>query len=312
MPDDRELDPLCAEDAARAALRTDPATLEMAEGQFRPVPGGLSNFAWHVAPERAGACFVRLARRYGEQLGADHVAECRVLEVTARAGLSPAIVRCDPQARLLVTRWIDAPRVSRPLRSPSALSLVAQALATLHGLPAPRQLRTVRFDRQARALEAALPRDAGDDTLRRLARDVFARLRADEPPPVLCHHDLNPLNLLLDRDGRLWLVDWEYAGFGDAAIDLASLASQHGLDARQRGWLLDAYGQAGGALRPARFDLARWAFDYVQWAWYGAALARPEAGLDAALVEARVAPLAASLRRRASGLLRCNNAGFAN
>ena len=312
MPDDRELAPHEAKRVVSRALRADPATEQLADGRFHPVPGGLSNFAWHVVPGRAGACFVRLARRYGEQLGADHVAECRVLEVTARAGLSPPIVRCDPQARLLVTRWIDAPRVGRPLRSPSALSLVARALATLHGLIAPGQLRTVRFDGQARALEAALPPAAGDDTLRQLARDVFARVRADEPPAVLCHHDLNPLNLLLDRDGRLWLVDWEYAGLGDAAIDLASFASQHGLDARQRARLLDAYRQAGGSLRPARFDLARWAFDYVQWAWYGAALARPDSGLDAALVEGRVAPLAASLRRRASGLLRCNNAGFAN
>jgi hypothetical protein len=125
-------------------------------------------------------------------------------------------VRCDPAARLLVTRWIDAPRVGRPLRSGATLVLVARALASLHGLATPRYLRHVRFDEQAGALERAFEPEAGDRPLRTQAREVFAALRTAAAAPVLCHHDLNPWNLLLDRGGRLWLVDWEYAGLGDA------------------------------------------------------------------------------------------------
>ena len=116
MPDDAPLDAWGAEQAARVALRTDRATAALAEVPFRPVPGGLSNFAWRVAGACAGDCFVRYAGRFGEQLGADHAVECRVLEQTARHGLSPPVVRCDPAGRLLVTRWIDATGVGRPLR----------------------------------------------------------------------------------------------------------------------------------------------------------------------------------------------------
>jgi thiamine kinase len=310
MPDVAPLDARGAEQAARAALRTDPATAALAELPFRPVPGGLSNFAWQVAG--AGDCFVRYTGGFGEQLGADHSAECRLLDLTARHGLSPPLIRCDPEARLLVTRWIDAPQVGRPLRDVSSLALAARTLASLHTLPVPRGTRTVRFDEQAQALEASFQPDPAARHLQRLARDVFAALRAEATPPVLCHHDLNPLNVLLDGDGRLWLVDWEYAGSGDPAIDLASFANQHGLDARQRGRLLDEYRHAGRTLEPARFDFARWAFDYVQWAWYRAALARPDTAIDAEHVRGDVARLAVSLRRRASGVLRCNNAAFTN
>jgi thiamine kinase len=312
MPDAALFDAQAAEQAARAALRTDRATAALAELPFRPVPGGLSNFAWHVAGARAADCFVRYAGRYGEQLGADYTAECRVLELTARHGLSPPLVRCDPDARLLVTRWIESPRVGRPLRDVATLGLVAQTLASLHELPPPRETRSVRFDERAQALESAFQPDTTARSLRGLARDVFDLLRAEAPKPVLCHHDLNPPNVLLDGDGRLWLVDWEYAGLGDAAIDLASFANQHGLDARQRARLLDGYRHAGRTLEPTRFDLARWAFDYVQWAWYRAALARPDAGLVAEVARGHVARLGMSLRRRASGVLRCNNAAFTN
>ena len=37
-----------------------------------------------------------------------------------------------------------------------------------------------------------------------------------------CHNDLVPENLILDADGRLYLIDWEYSGYNDPMWDLAS------------------------------------------------------------------------------------------
>jgi thiamine kinase len=300
-----------AEREARAALRTDPSTVGLADGSFRAVPGGLSNFAWQVSSDGACAYFVRLARRHGERLGADHANERRVLELTSRAGLSPRVVRCDPTVRLLVTQWIDARLVGRPLRNAHDLALVAAALASLHALPAPDDLRAVHFDTQAAALEAGFEAGRTEAGLAAGAVEVFAALRADLVSPVLCHHDLNPLNLLIDTTGRLWLVDWEYAGLGDTAFDLASFAGQHGLQPRQRGVLVHAYRAAGGRVEPVRLERALWAFDYVQWLWYRASLAQPGHGIDTAAARVRADRLATSLRRRASRVLRCNNATFA-
>jgi thiamine kinase len=300
-----------AERDARTALRADPVTVALADGSFRSVPGGLSNFAWQVSCDGAREYFVRIARGHGERLGADHVNERRVLELTSRAGLSPPVVRCDPAARLLVTQWVDARYVGRPLRSAQALALVARSLASLHSLPAPNDLRAVHFDAQAEALEAAFEPGRTESLLAARAVEAFAALRASRTSPTLCHHDLNPLNLLTDAGGRLWLVDWEYAGLGDTAFDLASFASQHGLQSRQRSVLMDAYRAAGGRVEPARLERARWAFDYVQWLWYRAALAQPGAGIDTEVARVRADRLANSLRRRASRVLRCNNAAFA-
>ena len=311
MPEPRgKSSPEAAEAQARDALRASSETAHLAEASFRPILGGLSNYAW-CATSLAGEFFVRLARGTGDMPGVDHANERRVLELTARAGLSPPVVRCDPAARLLVTSWIDAPEPGRGLQAPGELAVVARALASLHALPTSPHLRSVDFATQAHQIEGALATERGEASLRSCAAEVFLRLREQPTDAVLCHNDLNPLNLVWERSGRLWLVDWEYAGLGDRAIDLASFANQHGLDARRRGRLIAAYVAAGGVLDLPRLERARWAFDYVQWLWYRAALVSPATGVDAAPARGRAARLANSLRGRASRLLRCNNAAFA-
>ena len=296
-----------AESRARRALRADAATRALADAPFVRIAGGLSNHAWRVG-RGVDACFVRLGR--AERLpGADLGNECRVLEATARAGLSPRVVRCDPGRRLLVTRWVAGSAHRRPPLPAAAVAAVGRALAALHRLRVPAGVRVLDFATQARELEALVGAQ-GPASLQSQAGAAFSRLHATARETVLCHNDLNALNLLWDREGRLWLVDWEYAGRGDAALDLASFASQHGLESRARAGLLHAYRAAGGTVDAGRLALARWAFDYVQWLWYRAALVRPGAGIAARVARARSGTLETALRRRASRVLRCNNATF--
>lgn len=57
---------------------------------------------------------------------------------------------------------------------------------------------------------------------------------------VFGHNDLLPANLI-DDGARLWLVDWEYAGFNSPLFDLGGLASNAGMGADARSALLAAY-----------------------------------------------------------------------
>lgn len=57
---------------------------------------------------------------------------------------------------------------------------------------------------------------------------------------VFGHNDLLPANFL--HDGRrMWLIDWDYAGWGSPLFDLGGLAANNGLDRAQEDWLLTAY-----------------------------------------------------------------------
>jgi thiamine kinase len=296
-----------AEREARDALRADTATATLAEASFERIPFGLSNVAWRVTPSSGASVFVRLAAPHTEQLGADHRNECRVLSLAADAGVAPPVVRCDPSARVLVTQWVDA---APPPTDVEQCVVVAALLARLHTLALPAGVREVDFGRHAKLLELALPPSRREPALEQVASGVFDRLHETRRALVFCHHDLHPLNLVWDRSGRPWLVDWEYAGRGDAAIDLASYASQHGLRADARARLLQHYLAAGGVPDARRLELATFVFDYVQWLWYVATLDTDRSPPERELVATRARRLHASLRARASAVLRCDNAGF--
>ena len=145
-----------AEAAARAALATDATTARLSGAPFTPIDVSLSNFAWS-ADAGQHKRFVRLARLGTEDFGADLAAEARILHQVGEAGISPRVVRCDPAQRLLVTHWIEPAGEPSSFAEPAVIVTVGQALARLHALRVPSDLRVVRFDAQARLLAASLP-----------------------------------------------------------------------------------------------------------------------------------------------------------
>lgn len=59
---------------------------------------------------------------------------------------------------------------------------------------------------------------------------------------VFGHNDLLAANFI-DDGKRLWLIDWDYAGYNTALFDLANLSSNNGLSPEQEDWILEVYYQ---------------------------------------------------------------------
>ena len=68
-------------------------------------------------------------------------------------------------------------------------------------------------------------------------RDRMPSLRSQ----CLVHGDLIPNNFIHDGQ-RLWLIDWEYAGLGHPAVDLAMIASNFELNDQQTQELIGVHG----------------------------------------------------------------------
>ncbi|PZQ98003.1 MAG: choline kinase [Cereibacter sphaeroides] len=218
----------------------------------QPLAGGLSNEIWKVT-DGAGAHVVRLGRDYPFH----HVyreREAMTARAAHTAGFAPAVEYTEPG--VMVTRFITARAwVGDDLRrEPERVALM---LRDFH-------------DRMGREVSGAgfifWPFHVIRDYLRTLKNTLTApqiaewQALSDEteaaqvPLPVIFgHHDMLPANLL-DDGQRLWLIDYEYAGFGTAMFDLAGAASNAGMTAEESDRLLNAYfGQVGPELRRA-FD----------------------------------------------------------
>jgi thiamine kinase-like enzyme len=77
--------------------------------------------------------------------------------------------------------------------------------------------------------------------LSRLATAAGALERAVGPIDlVFAHNDLLPGNII-DDGTRLWLVDWDYAGFNTPLFDLGGLSSNSGFPAAEEDAMLTAY-----------------------------------------------------------------------
>jgi aminoglycoside phosphotransferase (APT) family kinase protein len=167
--------------------------------------------------------------------------ELECMSIAAARGVAPAIVYADPARAIVIMARIAGASISRGTpRDGDPLGRLAATLRTLHGGPAfpagPGILDMVRgLDAAVRARGAPPLPTAIVRTIEEVAPLVEARA-----PPVPCHRDLNPMNILATED-RIYLVDWEVAGPGDPFLDLAQLGVWVCRDAAERDALLASY-----------------------------------------------------------------------
>ncbi len=206
-----------------------------------PLLGGISNESWRVE-DAAGGHVVR----FGQDYPFHHVLREREV-MTARAaeeaGFAPAVEHAGPG--VMVSRYLNA-RTYGEVEVRANLARVADLVrrfhrAMVHHVSGPAFLfwpfHVVRdYARTLRAGESRMvPRLQG-------WMDLADGLEAAQValPIVFGHNDLLPANLLDDGE-RLWLIDFEYAGFSTAMFDLAGLSSNAGFSAAESDELLGIY-----------------------------------------------------------------------
>ena len=212
--------------------------------KLEPLHGGLSNTAFVVDDGRE-----RYVARCGGDIPVHHVFRDRerAASVAAHAaGLSPELVYAEPG--IMVIRHIDG-RTFAEADMRANIARIVPLLATCHRelarhLAGPANtfwvFHVIRD--YARTLQAA--RGGSDRELSRYVALADALEAQQMPLPVVFgHHDLLPANFI-DDGKRLWLIDWEYGGFGTAMFDLANLAANGSFSPADDRLLLEAYFRA--------------------------------------------------------------------
>lgn len=204
-----------------------------------PLAGGLTNRNYRVE-DAAGAHVVRL----GADIPHHHILrfnELAASRAAASAGISPEVEHAEPG--ILVTRFVAGETLT-PDRVRQEASRVLELVRRVHTeMPAHLRGPVLAFwvFHVVRDYAHAL---AGRRTAAELAGlvDRAARLEAAVGPVelVLGHNDLLAANFI-DDGRRLWLVDWDYAGFNSPLFDLGGLASNNGFSVAEEAAMLNAY-----------------------------------------------------------------------
>ena len=161
------------------------------------------------------------------------------------AGLSPEVVHAEPGA--LVMRFVDGRTLApEDVRRPEMLPRVVELVRRCHR-EVPKHLRGpvlmfwpfhVLRDYAATLAEGRsrwLP-----EVPRLLATAERVERELGPIEVVFGHNDLLPSNLIDDGE-RLWLIDWDYAGFSTPLFDLANLATNSELAPDDERTLLRLY-----------------------------------------------------------------------
>jgi thiamine kinase-like enzyme len=208
-----------------------------------PVSGGMTNNNFSVT-DAQGKYFVRL----GEDIpvhGVLRFNEFAASQAAAACGLSPALLHSEPG--VMIFQWIDAKTLTPgDLKDLDMIARVTPLLKKCH---------------DELALHLRGPVLAF--WVFHIIRDYIAQLRVNKSPyqddfyrylmiaeelekaigdikMAFCQNDLLPANIL-DDGARLWLVDWDYAGFNSPLFDLANLATNAGFGEAEENMLLELY-----------------------------------------------------------------------
>ncbi|MEM9104282.1 MAG: phosphotransferase [Pseudomonadota bacterium] len=221
------------------------ASLACWSGPVEPeaLGGGITNTNFTV--EDAG-------RRYVVRIG-DDIPEHQIVRsnelaasrAAAAAGISPSVVHAEPGA--MVLEFVDGATLGEAdIRDAGRLERLLPIIKRCHrDIPLHLQGPATLFwvfhvlRNYRRTLEVGdsphLPRLPD---LNRIAE----KLETAVGPIDLAfgHNDLLAANFI-DDGSRIWLIDWDYAGFNSPLFDLGGLASNNGFDEALETALLEAY-----------------------------------------------------------------------
>lgn len=208
-----------------------------------PLGGGRTNLNFTVSDETG-----RYVVRFGDDLPEHQLLrfnELAAARAAHAAGLSPGVVHVGDG--LTVIDYIEAKTLDEPdVADPDMLARIIPLLHRCHH-EIPKHFRGpalifwvfhVIRDYTATLREGNSNYTAQLDDYLAISEEFETAVGPVEI--VFGHNDLVAANFL-DDGKRLWLIDWDYAGFNSPLFDLGGLASNNSLNEAQEAMMLDLY-----------------------------------------------------------------------
>ncbi|WP_214317481.1 choline kinase family protein [Nonomuraea sediminis] len=207
------------------------------------LPGGLTNRNYKVTVP-GGVFVARVSASETSLLAIDRDAEHHNTMAAAEAGVGAPVHAYLPEEGVLVVGFLPGRTFTvDDLRDSANLPRVAEACRRLHAGPRFRGTFDM-FELQRHYLTIVQSRNFRLpakylDFMEDVGK-IRKALAVRDEGTVPCNNDLLPGNFIDDGE-RLWLIDYEYSGNGDACFELGNIWSESNLTLDQLEELVTAY-----------------------------------------------------------------------
>ena len=235
--------------------------------------GGMTNRSYHVVLKDGEELLVRIPGEGTEEM-INRLDERKSTELACRLGIDTELF------------WFgdDGTKVMRFIRNPKAvdetvmkqkenMTQAAAIFRRLHscgedtGVPFEVFDMAALYERIIRSGGVAFYPDYED--VKQPVMTIKAAVDAVQAPVrVPCHNDSLMGNWVLDENGKLYLIDWEYSGMNEAMWDLSCLSIEADFSEQDDAELLKAYYNREPTLdEKKRFAAAKLYVDYLWTLW---------------------------------------------
>ncbi len=214
---------------------------------FLPLGGGITNINYLVT-DRDGDSEAQYVVRIGEDIPVHQVMrfnELAASQAAFSAGISPEVIYHE--VGILVLEYIQSQTLTAEMvRAQPMLERILPLIKSCHQeLPKHFRGAALIFWVFHVICDYASTLQEGQSQylsfLSELLEAAQVLEQASNPTQIVFgHNDLLAANFL-DDGSRLWLIDWDYAGFNSPLFDLGGLASNNGLSEKQEEWMLETY-----------------------------------------------------------------------
>lgn len=245
------------------------------DGEWKDIRrlGGMTNHSYKITRNDGQEYLVRIPGDGTEEM-INRSDERKSTELGCRLGIdSPLLYFNDDGRKVMKFIHDPQPMSEEVMRRKENLLQAADIFHRLHTCGVDTGVRFEVFEMAD--LYEKIIRDGGVafyddyDDVKKTVMDIKAEVDKDgEAPKVPCHNDSLVGNWVLDGNGKLYLIDWEYSGMNEAMWDLSCLSIEADYSPENDSDLLNAYyGREATVDEKKRFVAAKLYVDYLWTLW---------------------------------------------
>jgi thiamine kinase-like enzyme len=164
----------------------------------------------------------------------------------ARIGVAPAVVAVIEPEMAMVTEFVDG-ELMHPDTMAGHPEHIRQAVEQVivyhreahfsHKIDVFKMLRD--YTKVARDINAPMPERL--ETMLKVMDEIEEATARNPVPDVACQNDLLSENFIIDADGKMWVIDWEYGGMTDPYFDLGDHVMEHPYSREEERLVIEVY-----------------------------------------------------------------------